>query len=57
MMADEIIKLIEYTTENPIIQGAFVAYVVIGAMIATMAIAIILFVFRQILKNKREWRR
>ena len=56
-MADEIIKIMEYITENTIFQGAFIACVVIGTIISTTAIAIILFVFRQILKNKRGWRR
>ncbi len=56
MMADEIIKIMEYITEHTVFQGTFIACVVIGTIITTAAIAVILFVFRQILKNKRGWK-
>ena len=55
-MADEIIKLIEYITGNPIVQSAFIVYVILGAVVAIMAIAIIIFTFRQILNHKKRWK-
>ena len=56
MMADEIIKIIEYITGNPIVQGAFVVYVIIGAVVVSIAISIIIFAFCQILNIKKRWK-
>ena len=55
-MADEIIKVIEYITGNPIVQSAFIVYVIFGAVVAVTAIAIIIFTFFFILNHKKRWR-
>lgn len=49
-MADEIIKLLEYLTNNPTLQGAAIAYIIIEVVmfIAVMAffISIAVFIFK-----------
>ena len=53
-MADEIIKLIEYITGNPLVQGAAIAYMIFGAIVLAMVIAVFTITLRAIFKNKRR---
>lgn len=52
-MVNEIIKLIEYITGNPIFQGAFIVYAVFGAIVTALVIAVFVIVFREIIKRMR----
>lgn len=56
-MADEVIKIIEYITGNPIVQGAAIGYVVFVAIVALIALAIIVYVFHNIVNMGKRWRR
>ena len=55
-MADEIIKLIEYITGNPVVQGAFIGYVIFSVIVVLVTIAIFTFVLRTIFKNRKRWK-
>lgn len=55
-MADEIIKIIEYITGNPVVQGAFVAYIIFGIIVTSIVLAIFVFTFRTILSNRKRWK-
>ena len=58
-MADEVIKIIEYIIGNPVVQGVTAAYVVISIVVALIALAIIVYIFRCItnMRNRRNRRR
>lgn len=53
-MANEIIKLIEYITGSPVVQGAFIAYIVFFAIVALIAIGIIVFTFCTIFNIRKR---
>lgn len=53
-MADEIIKLIEYITGSPVIQGAVIAYIIFGAIMASIAITFFVITLRTILNNRKR---
>ncbi len=55
-MADEVIKLIEYFAGSGIVQGAFIAYLIFGAVVLFFVIAVFVVTFRAILTNRRNWR-
>lgn len=55
-MADEIIKLIEYITGSAAVKGAFIAYIIFGAIVATMVIAVSVITFRTILNKQKRWK-
>jgi hypothetical protein len=55
-MADEIIKLIEYIAGNPVVQGAVIAYIIFGAMVVLIAVAVFVFVFRSIIRRRKRWK-
>ena len=55
-MADELIKLIEYITGSPLVQGAFIAYIVFGAIVVSAVIAVFVISVRTIAKNGRRWK-
>lgn len=55
-MAEEIIKLIEYLIGSPIVQGAFIAYLIIGAIVLAMVIAVFVITLRAISNNRKRWR-
>lgn len=55
-MAEEIIKLIEYIIGSPIVQGAFIAYLIFGAITLAMVIAVFVITFRAISNNRKRWR-
>lgn len=55
-MADEIIKLIEYLTGSPIVRGAFIAYLIFGAVVVLGVIAVFVITLRAILTNRRKWK-
>ena len=53
-MANEIIKIIEYITGNPFVQGAFIAYIIIGAIVLALAITIFIITFRAFFKMRKR---
>lgn len=55
-MTDEIIKLIEYITKNPIFQGAFIAYIILAAIVVSIVVAVFVITFRSILNNRKRWK-
>lgn len=55
-MADEIIKLIEYITGSPIVQGAFIAYLIFGAIVVSLVVAVFVIAFRAIIKDRKRWK-
>lgn len=55
-MADEIIKLIEYITGSPIVKGAFIAYLIFGAIVVSLVVAVFVIAFRSITKNGKGWK-
>ena len=54
-IVDEIIKLIEYITGNPIFIGAAIVFVVLFTVIVTMAFTIIAKVARSMSRNRHRW--
>ena len=54
-IADEIIKLIEYITGNPIFIGVAIVCVVFFTVIVTMAFIIIAKVARSMSFNRHRW--
>lgn len=55
-MADEIIKLIEYITGNPIVQGAFIAYIILAAIVVSIVIAVFVITLRSITNKRERWK-
>lgn len=55
-MADEIIKLIEYITKNPIFQGAFIAYIILAAIVVSIVVAVFVITFRSITNRRERWK-
>lgn len=55
-MVDEIIKLIEYLSNNSFVQGAFIAYVIFAVIVIAVVVAIFAITIRQILKHRRMWK-
>lgn len=51
-MVNEIIKLIEYITGNPIVQGAFIAYMIFGAVVVAMVVAIFVIALLRIIGKR-----
>lgn len=50
-MANEIIKLFEYITGNPIVQGVALVYVIVYALVALLAGVMILGAFITVIKQ------
>lgn len=46
-MADEIIKLIEYITNNGVFKGAIIAYGLFALLVIAIVIGVFIFVFKQ----------
>ena len=55
-MADEVIKIIEYITGNPIVQGLFALGIGFSVIVATLTFVFFVFVFRSILNSEKRWR-
>lgn len=55
-MADEIIKLFEYITGNPVVHGVALVYVIAYALVALLAGVMLLGVFVTVIKQF-EWRK
>ena len=55
-MAEEIIKLIEYITGNPVFQGAIIAYIIFGAIVVSIVIAVFVITLRSILNARKRWK-
>lgn len=53
-MANEIIKLLEYITGNPLVQGVALVYVIIYALVALLAGVIIIGTFITVIKRFRR---
>ena len=53
-MANEIIKLLEYITGNPVVQGVALVYVIVYALSALLAGVIIIGTFIAIIKQLRK---
>ena len=51
-MTGEIIKLIEYITGNPVFQGAFIAYMIFGAIVVAMVVAIFVIALSRIIGKR-----
>lgn len=56
-MANEIIKIMDYITSNPIVQGYFIASAVVGLLILAGVIAVFVYIIRQMKKMDDGWRR
>ncbi len=56
-MADEIIKLIEYITNNGTFQGMLIAYGVISLLVIAGVITVTVITLKSILKIKNKKRR
>lgn len=55
-MANEVIKLIEYITGNPVVKGAFIFFIVLFVIVALIAIGIIVSAFCEIFNNRKRWK-
>ena len=53
-MAEQIIKLLEYITNHPLVQGSVIAWVVFGAITVLFGIAVFIFAFCVILRVWKE---
>lgn len=51
-MVDEIIRLFEYFTEHPIVQGAFIGYGILALICFALVISIFIFTLVQINKKR-----
>lgn len=54
-MANEIIELFEYLTNNSIVKGFAIGYMVVTLIVIALAISIFVFVFKQIKSMKDRW--
>lgn len=55
-MADEIIKLFEYFTGSPVIQGWLTMYIIAAALFALLVVGIIILTICTIFRRQRRWR-
>lgn len=53
-MANEIIKIIEYITRSPFVQGAFLAYIVLGAILTAFVITVFAISLCRVFKELRR---
>lgn len=56
-MANEIIKLIEYITNNDIFKGIAIIYCVFALIVFALVIGVFLFVFKQFKRMSKKERR
>lgn len=52
-MADEIIKLLEYVTNNPLFQGAVLGYAAVTFLAIALVVCVFIVVMKRILGGKR----